>query len=61
MFIYLLFKYLYLATARSAHINTKGREKKERRVRRVKKRKGIEAQRGIHPNPSRTNWCAQRD
>ena len=36
-----------------ARINAKERDKKERRWRRVKKRKGIEAQRVKPPNPSR--------
>ena len=39
-------------TAGSARINVKERENNEKRVRRVKKRKGIEAQRAKHPTPS---------
>ena len=34
-------------------INARGREKKERKVRRAKKRKGIEARRVKRPTPSR--------
>ena len=41
------------ATAGSAHINAKERDKNERKVRRVKKRKWIEAQRVKHPTSSR--------
>ena len=40
-------------TAVSARMNAKERDKKERKVRRVKIRKGIEAQRVKHPTPSR--------
>ena len=43
LFIYLLHSNLNPATAESVHMNTKGREKKERQVRLAKKRKGIEA------------------
>ena len=46
-------KILNPATAGSARINAKEREKKERQVGRAKKRKGIEAQ-GVKPStPSR--------
>ena len=47
MYIYI---YIYPATATSAHINVKERKKNERRV---KRKKGIEAQRVNHPTPSR--------
>ena len=53
LFYYLLFKYLNPISACSARINAKEREKNEGKVRRVKKRKGIEAQRGKRPTPSR--------
>ena len=57
IYIYIyLFIYIKLlpspATAGSARMNAKEREKKERRVRRAKKREGIEAQRVKHPTPS---------
>ena len=52
LFIYLLGNYLNPITAGSARINAIEREKKERNVRRVKKRKGIEAQRVKPPTPS---------
>ena len=53
IYITLINKIIYLfireipnpATARSVRVNAKEREKKERKVRRAKKRKGIEAQR----------------
>ena len=35
-----------------ARINAMEREKKEKQVRKVKKRKGVEAQRVKHPTPS---------
>ena len=42
-----------LATARSARVNAKERDKKERRGRRVKERKGNEAQREKPSTPTR--------
>ena len=48
----LLYKYLNPATVGSARTNAKEREKKEGKVRKVKKRKGIEAMRVKHPTPS---------
>ena len=53
IYINVLGNYLNRATTGSAHINAKERDKKERKVRGAKKRKGIEAQRVKHPNPSR--------
>ena len=50
----MLCSYLNPATAGSARINAKERDGEERKVRRVKKRKRIEAQRAKHPTPSRT-------
>ena len=44
-----LFIYYTPTTAGSARINAKKREMKERRVRRARKRKGIEAQ-GVKPS-----------
>ena len=52
-FIYLLYRYLNHATVGLARIKAKEREKNERRVRRVKKRKRIEVLRVGHPTPSR--------
>ena len=51
-FIYLLCYNLNPDAAGSARINVKGREKKERQLRRAKKRKGIEAQRAKPSTPS---------
>ena len=53
LFIYLFGNYLHPATVGSARINVKEREKKERQVRRMKERKGIEAPRVKYPTPSR--------
>ena len=52
--IYLLHYNLDPTTAGSACMNAQEREKEERRVRKAKKRKGIEAHRVKPPTPSQT-------
>ena len=47
--------FIYSNTVGSVRINVKEREEKEKQVRRVKKRKGVEAQRVKHPTLSRAN------
>ena len=53
MFVYLLVNYPNPFTAGSERINTKERNKKERKVRRVRGRKGIEAQMVRYSSSSR--------
>ena len=52
--MYLLYKYSNPTTVGSEHINIKEREKRERKLRRVKKRREIEAQRVKHQTLSWT-------
>ena len=65
--VLLLLIYLLIAreptpdTAESAHIKVKERDKTEIKVSRVKKRKGIEAQRVKHPAPFRATDELIRD